>query len=207
MSGTVALFKEIVAIAKEFEAMTYVDEVHAVGMYGTEGQGIASVFGCDEEIDIIQGTLGKAYGVIGGYIAARKSIVDAIRSTAPGFIFTTTLPPCIASAATASIRHLRKSSTERERHQEMVEKTKEGLFNSGIDFIKNDSHIIPIMIGDPEVSKRVSVSLLNDYGIYVQNINYPTVPKGRERLRITPTPLHTKDMLDKLIIGLKNSLQ
>ncbi len=207
MSGTIAPFKEIIAISKEFNAITYVDEVHAVGMYGSEGQGLASVYGCDQDIDIIQGTLGKAYGVIGGYIAAKEYIVDAIRSIAPGFIFTTTLPPCIAAAATSSIRYLRSSSAERDKHQEIVKKTKEKLYASGINIIQNNTHIIPVMIGDPDISKKVSISLLNDYGIYVQNINYPTVPKGRERLRITPTPFHTEKMLEDLVNALKQLLQ
>jgi 5-aminolevulinate synthase len=207
MSGTTAPFKEIVEIAKEFNAITYVDEVHAVGMYGAEGEGVASVYGCDGDIDIIQGTLGKAYGVIGGYITAKEYIVDAIRSIAPGFIFTTTLPPCIAAAATTSIRYLRNSSGEREKHQQIVKKTKEKLCASGINIIQNNTHIIPVMIGDPDISKKVSMSLLNDYGIYVQNINYPTVPKGRERLRITPTPFHTEKMLEDLVSALKQLLQ
>jgi 5-aminolevulinate synthase len=207
MSGTIAPFKEIVEIAKEFNAITYVDEVHAVGMYGTEGQGLASVYGCDQDIDIIQGTLGKAYGVIGGYIAGKEYTIDAIRSIAPGFIFTTTLPPCIAAAATSSIRYLRSSSIERNKHQEIVRKTKEKLYASGINIIQNSTHIIPVMIGDPDISKKVSISLLNDYGIYVQNINYPTVPKGRERLRITPTPFHTEKMLEDLVSALKQLLQ
>lgn len=207
MSGTIAPFKEIVEIAKEFNAITYVDEVHAVGMYGTEGQGLASVYGCDQDIDIIQGTLGKAYGVIGGYIAGKEYIVDAIRSIAPGFIFTTTLPPCIAAAATASIKYLRSSSAEREKHQEIVKKTKARLAAENIEIIKNDTHIIPVIIGDPEVAKKISMSLLNDHGIYVQHINYPTVPKGRERLRITPTPFHTEKMLDDLVNALKQFLQ
>ncbi len=207
MSGTTSPFKEIVEIAKEFNAITYVDEVHAVGMYGAEGEGLASVHGCDGDIDIIQGTLGKAYGVIGGYIAAKEYIVDAIRSIAPGFIFTTTLPPCIAAAATSSIRYLRSSSAERERHQQIVKKTKEKLCAAGINIIQNNTHIIPVMIGDPDISKKVSISLLNDYGIYVQNINYPTVPKGRERLRITPTPFHTEKMLEDLVSALKQLLQ
>lgn len=207
MSGTTAPFKEIVEIAKEFNAITYVDEVHAVGMYGAEGEGLASVYGCDGDIDIIQGTLGKAYGVIGGYIAAKEYIVDAIRSIAPGFIFTTTLPPCIAAAATTSIRYLRSSSAEREKHQQIVRKTKEKLCASGINIIQNNTHIIPVMIGDPDISKKVSMSLLRDYGIYVQHINYPTVPKGRERLRITPTPFHTEKMLEDLVSALKQLLQ
>ena len=172
------------------------NEVPAVGMYGIEGQGMASVYGCDKDIDIIQGTLGKAYGVIGGYIAGKSVIIDAIRSIAPGFIFTTTLPPCIAAGATASIKHLRYSQNERLRHQEIVIKTKARLLESDINIINNDTHIIPVLIGDAELSRGISRQLLDKFNIYIQNINYPTVPTGRERLRITPTPLHTEKMLE-----------
>jgi 5-aminolevulinate synthase len=207
MSGTVAPFQEIVDIAQEFNAMTYVDEVHAVGMYGSEGQGMASIYGCDKDIDIIQGTLGKAYGVIGGYIAGKSVIIDAIRSIAPGFIFTTTLPPCIAAGATASIKHLRYSQNERLRHQEIVMKTKARLLESDINIINNDTHIIPVLIGDAELSRGISRQLLDKFNIYIQNINYPTVPKGRERLRITPTPLHTEKMLEELVLALKYLLK
>ncbi len=203
MSGTVAPFREIIELAKEYNAMTYVDEVHAVGMYGDEGQGMAAVYDCDKDIDIIQGTLGKAYGAVGGYIAGKNEVVDAIRSIAPGFIFTTTLPPCIAAAATASIKHLRSSSAERLRHQEIVRKTKSRLLESNIEIINNNTHIIPVLIGDAELSRNISVGLLEKFNIYVQNINFPTVPKGRERLRVTPTPLHTQDMLEELVEGLK----
>ncbi len=207
MSGTVAPFQEIVALAQEFNAMTYIDEVHAVGMYGTEGQGMASVYGCDKDIDIIQGTLGKAYGVIGGYITGKSIIVDAIRSIAPGFIFTTTLPPCIAAAATASIKHLRSSKDERLKHQEIVMRTKTFLLEADIQIINNDTHIIPVLIGDAELSRMISITLLEKFNIYIQNINFPTVPKGRERLRITPTPLHTEKMLEELVFALKYLLK
>ncbi len=203
MSGSIAPFREIIDIAKEFNAVTYVDEVHAVGMYGNEGDGIAGACDYGSEIDIIQGTLGKAFGVIGGYIASKGCIVDAIRSIAPGFIFTTTLPPCIAAAATASIQHLRHSKIEREIHQEVVAKTKFALKSAGINYMDSPSHIIPVLVGDAERSRGISVSLLNEFGIYVQNINYPTVPVGRERLRITPTPHHTEEMIKSLVFALK----
>lgn len=203
MSGSIAPFQKIVDIAKEFNAITYVDEVHAVGMYGNEGEGMASASGYAHEIDIIQGTLGKAFGVIGGYIASKNSIVDAIRSIAPGFIFTTTLPPCIAAAATASIRHLRHSKVERKKHQEVVIKTKLALTNAGINSMPSDTHIIPVLVGDAERSRDLSHKLLAQHNIYVQNINYPTVPIGCERLRITPTPFHTDEMITALVKGLK----
>ena len=176
-------------------------------MYGTEGQGMASVYGCDKDIDIIQGTLGKAYGVIGGYITGKSIIVDAIRSIAPGFIFTTTLPPCIAAAATASIKHLRSSKDERLKHQEIVMRTKTCLLEADIQIINNDTHIIPVLIGDAELSRMISITLLEKFNIYIQNINFPTVPKGRERLRITPTPLHTEKMLEELVFALKYLLK
>lgn len=203
MSGSIAPFQEIVNIAKEYNAMTYVDEVHAVGMYGNEGAGMAAACGFANEIDIIQGTLGKAFGVIGGYIASRSSIVDAIRSIAPGFIFTTTLPPCIAAAATASIKYLRQSNKEREKHQQVVTKTKSALINAGINYIQSDTHIIPVLVGDAERSREISHQLLERHNIYVQNINYPTVPVGRERLRITPTPCHTDNMIKSLVDSLQ----
>lgn len=206
MSGSIAPFREIVSVAKECNAMTYLDEVHAVGMYGNEGEGMAAACGFAHEIDIIQGTLGKAFGVIGGYIASKSCIVDAIRSIAPGFIFTTTLPPCIADAATASIRHLRKSTIEREKHQEVVAKTKSALTTAGINCMTSDSHIIPVFVGDAEKSREISHQLLEKHNLYVQNINYPTVPVGRERLRITPTPFHTDEMIERLVEGLKRLL-
>jgi 5-aminolevulinate synthase len=205
MSGSIAPFGKIIEIAEEFNAMTYLDEVHAVGIYGKEGEGMAGQCNYADKIDIIQGTLGKAFGVIGGYIASTNSIVDAIRSTAPGFIFTTTLPPCIAAAATASIRHLRVSNVEREKHREVVMKTKRALTEGGIDCMESNSHIIPVFVGDAEKSRQISLKLLNDFEIYVQNINFPTVPIGRERLRITPTPLHRDDMIEDLVKALKES--
>jgi len=203
MSGSIAPFGKIIEIAEEFNAMTYLDEVHAVGIYGNEGEGMAGQCNYAHKIDIIQGTLGKAFGVIGGYIASKSSIVDAIRSTAPGFIFTTTLPPCIAAAATASIRHLRASKFEREKHREVVMKTKRALEKGGINCMESNSHIIPVFVGDAEKSREMSVALLEKFNIYVQNINFPTVPVGRERLRITPTPFHSDEMIGHLVKSLK----
>ncbi len=202
MSGTIAPFIEILKIAKRYNAITYVDEVHAVGMYGAEGQGMASVYGVADEMDIIQGTLGKAFGVIGGYIAGKKVIVDAIRSIASGFIFTTALPPCIAAAATTSIRYLKKSNIERQKQQQVVKVVKDRLDALGISFIRNNTHIISILVKDPEISRLISSDLLHNFSIYVQNINFPTVPRGKERLRITPTPMHTNTMIDELIHSL-----
>ena len=204
MTGTIAPFEEIIALAKEFQAMTYLDEVHAVGLYGTRGEGKAGAFA--QDLDIIQGTLGKAFGVIGGYIAGDNIVVDAIRSLAPGFIFTTSLPAPLAAAARVSIEHLKVSQEERQKHQEMVIKTKLALKKVGIKILENDSHIIPILVGDPIKAKEISQSLLYDHGIYLQHINYPTVPKGTERLRITPSPLHSEEMLQSLIIALKEFL-
>jgi 5-aminolevulinate synthase len=204
MTGTIAPFKEIIALAKEFNAMTYLDEVHAVGLYGTRGEGKASDYAKD--IDIIQGTLGKAFGVIGGYIAGDNLVLDAIRSLAPGFIFTTSLPPLLAAAARASIEHLKVSQEERRKHQEMVEKTKKALKKAGIKILENDSHIIPLLVGDPNKAREISQRLLYEDKIYLQHINYPTVPKGTERLRITPGPLHSEEMLDHLILSLSNLL-
>jgi 5-aminolevulinate synthase len=183
--------------------MTYIDEVHSVGLYGDRGAGIAQSFGLMDEIDIIQGTLGKAYGVIGGYIAADDMIVDAIRSYAPGFIFTTALPPALAAASIASVRHLKESNLERIRHKEIITKLKNKLTEAKIDYLSNESHIISVMIYDQYLAKEVSVKLLEEHNIYVQHINYPTVPRGKERLRITPTPLHNEQMIDDFVKALK----
>lgn len=196
MSGDFSPMSQICDLAKKYNALTYLDEVHSVGLYGLQGSGVANLFGLSDKIDIIQGTLAKAFGVIGGYISADRIIIDSIRSHAPGFIFTTSLPPSVSSAALASIRHLRSSNIERERHQAMVRKTKDTIKSYGIEILENDSHIIPIILGDPELAHDISFELIKDYGIYVQHINYPTVPKGTERLRITPTPLHTNEMLE-----------
>lgn len=199
MDGLAAPIHKICDLADEYNAMTYIDEVHTVGLYGKHGAGIAAREGLSDRIDIIQGTLAKAYGVTGGYITSRANIIDAIRLTAPGFIFTTTLPPSITEAANASIEYLMKSDSERLRHQDRVTKVKEGLRHHGISFLQNDSHIIPVIIGDPALVKTISTMLLEKHQIYVQHINFPTVKRGTERIRITPTPCHTDDMIKHLI--------
>ncbi len=202
MIGDVAPVQEICALAKKYNALTYIDEVHSVGLYGEQGAGIANMLGLADKIDIFQGTLAKAFGVIGGYIAGSREFIDAIRSYAPGFIFTTSLPPGVSSAALASVRVIRSSNNERDAHKKIVNYVKALLRNRGIEFIDNDTHIIPVMICDPVKSQSISEILLKDYGIYVQHINFPTVPRGKERLRITPTPLHTEEMANYLVNSL-----
>ncbi|WP_375326622.1 5-aminolevulinate synthase [Candidatus Tisiphia endosymbiont of Nemotelus uliginosus] len=198
MDGLFSPIKIIIDLAKKYNALTFIDEVHTVGLYGQSGAGIAELQGCADQIDIIQGTLGKAYGTIGGYIAAKQQIVDSIRLSAPGFIFTTSLPPAISAAATTSIRHLKKSSVEREMYQKVIGKVKKSFNDASVPYFKNDSHIIPIIIGDPVKAKYISKVLLDKYNIYVQHINFPTVPRGTERLRIIPTPNHTDAMIEEL---------
>jgi 5-aminolevulinate synthase len=195
MDGDIGPIKEICALARQYNALTYLDEVHAVGMYGKRGAGIAEAQGLMSEVDIIQGTLAKAYGIIGGYVAASATLVDLIRSYAPGFIFTTALPPAIAAGAEASIRHLMHSQTERAEHQANAAKLKTILTEAGIPVLETPTHIVPIMVGDAVLCKRASDMLLEYFGIYVQPINYPTVRKGTERLRFTPTPMHTEAMM------------
>jgi 5-aminolevulinate synthase len=203
MDGDIGPIKEICALAKQYNALTYLDEVHAVGMYGAKGGGIAQQETLADQIDVIQGTLAKAYGVIGGYIASRKTLIDAIRSCAPGFIFTTALPPAIAAGAEASIRYLMHSNTERKAHQTNANKLKNMLADTGIFVMENPTHIVPVMVGDAVLCKKASDILLEKHQIYVQPINYPTVRKGTERLRFTPTPLHTEAMLQHLCNALK----
>lgn len=198
MDGFFSPVKEIIDLAKKYNALTFIDEVHTVGLYGKHGGGVAELLECSNDIDIIQGTLAKAYGTIGGYITANHSLVDAIRLTAPGFIFTTSLPPVISAAAKQSIRHLKESDKERKIHQQVVAKLKNSFDNSNIPYLKNESHIVPIIIGDPIKAAKASSMLLSEYGIYVQHINFPTVPKGTERLRIIPTPAHTDEMINDL---------
>jgi 5-aminolevulinate synthase len=202
MDGLISPMKEICALAQKYNAMTYLDEVHSVGLYGDRGAGIANMLGLEDKIDIIQGTLAKAYGVIGGYIAGEAELIDAIRLTASGFIFTTSLPPVITAAAQASIKYLKESNAERQQHQKVVGMVKNLFKKAGINFFSNESHIIPIIIGDPELARRASQLLIEKHNIFVQHINFPTVPEGTERLRITPTPAHTEEM----IIALTESL-
>ncbi|MBF86901.1 MAG: 5-aminolevulinate synthase [Pelagibacterales bacterium] len=203
MDGDIAPIKEICEVAKKYNAMTYLDEVHAVGMYGNRGGGIAERQGLMDELDVIEGTLAKAYGTMGGYIAANKEIIDVVRSFASSFIFTTSLPPAIAAGALASVRHLKKSNIEREKHQERAEMLKNKLRQTGIVVMPSESHIVPVLVGDPVLCKKASDILLKEYSIYVQPINYPTVPKGKERLRFTPSPLHNDEMMDHLVNSLK----
>ena len=202
MDGDIAPIKEIVQVAKAHGAMTYIDEVHAVGMYGPRGGGVSEREGLADQIDLIEGTLGKAFGVVGGYITGSAPLCDFIRSFASGFIFTTALPPAIAAAATASIQHLKTSDVERKMQQQQVAKLRARLDRLGIPHLANDSHIIPVMIGDPVKCRQISDILMRDWGIYVQPINYPTVAKGTERLRITPSPFHSDADIDHLVAAL-----
>jgi 5-aminolevulinate synthase len=202
MDGDVSPIAAIADLAGKYNAMTYVDEVHAVGMYGPRGGGITDREGLADRIDIIEGTLAKAFGTLGGYISGRRAVVDAVRSYAPGFIFTTALPPAIAAAATASIRHLKNSQTERDAQQRQARRAKDVLSAAGLPVMPSETHIVPVLVGNPELCKKASDRLLDLHGIYIQPINYPTVPRGTERLRITPTPFHS----DELIDGLRDAL-
>jgi 5-aminolevulinate synthase len=198
MDGDTAPITAICDLAERHNAMTYCDEVHAVGMYGPRGDGIAAREGAMHRIDVIEGTLAKAFGCLGGYIAGSIELVDAVRSYAPGFIFTTALPPAICAAATAAIRHLKVSAWERDRHQARAARTKAVLAAAGLPVMATDTHIVPVFVGDAHDCKAASDMLLTDHGIYIQPINYPTVPKGIERLRITPSPLHHDGLIDDL---------
>jgi 5-aminolevulinate synthase len=202
MDGDIAPIAQICDLADRYNAMTYLDEVHAVGLYGPRGGGIAEQEGLMHRITVIEGTLGKAFGVMGGYIAASTELCDYIRSFASGFIFTTALPPAIAAGAAASIRHLKNSNEERDLQRVKVAQVRAQLETLGIPHVDNPSHIIPVMVGDPMKCKYISDALLKDYGVYIQPINYPTVPKGTERLRITPSPVHSDADIDHLISSL-----
>ncbi len=204
MDGDVAPMKDLCDLADEFNAITYLDEVHAVGMYGHEGAGVAQRDGVMDRIDIIEGTLAKAYGVMGGYIASDEAVVDAIRSMAPGFIFTTSTCPVMAAGALKSVAKLRTDEGRRLRaeHQAKAEMLKQKFRDAGLPLMESDTHIVPLMVGDPERCKALSDTLLHDFGVYVQPINYPTVPKGTERLRFTPSPVHTEEMMNDLVAAL-----
>ena len=210
MDGDIAPIGDFCALAREYGALTYLDEVHAVGMYGERGGGVAERDGVMDEVDIIEGTLAKAFGLMGGYVAASAALVDTVRCYAPGFIFTTSLAPAICAGAIASIRHLKTSQSEREAQQARARRLKDMLLERGLPVMVSPSHIVPVMVGDPVVCKKITDMLLDDYGIYVQPINYPTVPKGTERIRLTPGPVHSDeamlalvDALDEIWRGLK----
>jgi 5-aminolevulinate synthase len=202
MDGDIAPIAEILDVCERHNAMSYIDEVHAVGLYGPRGGGVAEREGLMDRITVIEGTLGKAYGVMGGYIAASRDLCDFVRTFASGFIFSTAIPPAVAAGACASIKHLKQSQVERDRHQDRVAKVRGALDRMGIPHIPNPSHIIPVMVGDAHKCKFISDWLMDNHGIYVQPINYPTVPRGTERLRITPSPVHSDADIDKLLNAL-----
>ncbi len=202
MDGDIAPIAEIVDVAKRHNAMTYLDEVHAVGLYGPRGGGIAEREGLMDQVDVIEGTLAKGYGVIGGYITGSESLIDFVRSFASGFIFTTALPPAVAAGALASVRHLKSSSTERAMQQTRVAQLRARLDETGVPHQVNPSHIVPVMVGEAALCKQISDALLERFGVYVQPINYPTVPMGTERLRITPSPMHSEADIEHLVTAL-----
>lgn len=204
MDGDVGPIREFCDLADKYNALTYLDEVHAVGMYGPHGAGIAEREGLMDRVDIIQGTLGKAFGVMGGYIASSKQCIDLVRSYAPGFIFTTTMPPAQAAGALASIRHLMEHNEERDGQQRNVQALRTMLNDAGLPLIETDTHILPVLVGDPVKCKEASDLLLHKHGMYIQPINFPTVPRGTERLRITPGPLHTTAMMEDLVSALSS---
>ena len=202
MDGDIAPIAEIVALAEKYNAMTYIDEVHAVGLYGPRGGGLSEREGLSARIDVIEGTLAKGFGAHGGYIAASAAVVDAVRSYAPSFIFTSTMPPSVAASATAAVRHLKRSNAERQRHQHMARLVKHALRAAGLPVMDNPSHIVPLFVGDAQRCRAASEMLLERHAIYIQPINYPTVAKGTERLRITPTPAHSEAQVADLVEAL-----
>ena len=202
MDGDIAPIARICDLADRYGAMTYADEVHAVGLYGPRGAGMAAHQEAMDRVDVVEGTLAKAFGCLGGYIAGDANLIDALRGYAPGFIFTTALPPAICAAATAAVRHLKVSDAERERHQHNVRRVKEMLAAAGLPVMHNETHIVPVFVGDPDKCKEATDMLLADHGIYIQPINYPTVRRGTERLRITPTPHHDDELISALVDAL-----
>ena len=202
MDGDISPIAQIVGLAEKYGAMTFLDEVHAVGMYGPRGAGVAARDGLADRITIIQGTLAKAFGVVGGYIAGTAALCDVVRSYGSGFIFSTSMPPAVAAAALASLRYLRDHDELRDKHQERAAELKRRLTEAGLPVMPSESHIVPVLVGDPRLCKEASDELLECFGIYVQPINYPTVPRGTERLRFSPTPLHDDDAMDRLIAAL-----
>jgi 5-aminolevulinate synthase len=204
MDGDIAPIAEICDLAEKYNAMTYLDEVHAVGLYGPRGGGIAEQEGVMDRVTVIEGTLGKAYGVVGGYVAASAELCDFLRSFASGFIFTTALPPVVVAGATASVRHLKVSQQERQAHADRVAEVRARFDALGIPHVQNPGHIIPVIVGDAVKCKFISDILMRDYGIYIQPINYPTVPRGTERLRITPSPVHSPADIDALVTALSD---
>ena len=202
MDGDIAPIGEICELARRYNAMTYLDEVHAVGIYGARGGGVAERDGVMDQLDIIEGTLAKGFGLMGGYIAGSANMVDSVRSYAAGFIFTTSLAPCIVAGALASVRHLKNSQAERNLHRERAATLKQRLRDAGLPILENPSHIVPVMVGDPVLCKQLTDELMRRFAIYVQPINYPTVPRGTERIRLTPGPLHGDGDMDQLIDAL-----
>ena len=203
MDGDTSPIAKIADLAQKYNALTYLDEVHAVGMYGEQGGGVAQMRGVADRIDVIQGTLGKAFGVVGGYIAADDVICDAVRSFGSGFIFTTALPPALAYGALASVQYLQSSAIERDRQKQQAETLKQKLRAANLPILEGDTHIVPVMVSDADYCTRICQFLLNEHQIYVQPINYPTVPKGTERLRLTPGPFHSDGMIDDLVDALQ----